>query len=80
MKTLFDPDERKRRKNEADRLRNRKHCDRETYEQQAHARREQAQALRAQGLTYKQIATYMDTTADAIDKLLRKARAESLTR
>ena len=71
LRAICDPDERKRRKQKRDRENARKHCDRETYEANAAARRRQAQSLRADGHSYAGIAERMGVTINAVDKLLR---------
>ena len=68
LRTLYNRADRPQRHREQ----NRKHSDRQTYEANAQQRRELAQALRGQGLTYSQIAAQMETTTNAIDKLLRR--------
>jgi hypothetical protein len=76
LKHLVAPDVRNDRRRQYDRERNRKECDRATYEATAAARREMALTLREQGCTYQQIADQMGTTANAVDKLLRARHTE----
>lgn len=52
---------------------------REHYESRAAARRRQAAALRAQGMTYKQIAEKMDVSTGTVGQLLHAARKYGVT-
>ena len=72
LQTLYNLDERKRRKQEYDKGRQWGAVNRETYEQQALQRREQARTLRAEGLTYGKIAAQMGLTAKQVDNLLNR--------
>lgn len=68
LKTIISKEEAAERH----RTRNRKGCDRATYLESSKKRRETAQALRATGLSYKLIAEEMNTTVDAVQKLMRR--------
>jgi len=71
LKTIIGDELRAERHREQCRVRERKHTNRATYENNAKARRNEARLLKSQGLTYKKIAELMGTTVNAVDKLLR---------
>jgi len=69
--TLVDPDERRRRKEEAGRQRHGKQSDRAAYEANAAAKRLMAHTLRAAGLSNPQIADSMGIPLRSVKELLR---------
>ena len=68
LRTLYDRADRPQR----DRERHRKFSDRQTYLANAQQRREQAQALRAQGMPIAAVAAEMSCSVDSVKTLLRE--------
>ena len=73
LRTLATRDELHERHLAKNRERNRKSCDRETYEASAAERREAAARLRGEGLTTHQVADRIGCTDLAVKGLLRRA-------
>lgn len=72
LRTLIDPDERQRRRKAYDAGRQWGQQSREEYEATAQARRMEAKRLRAEGLSYRQIAEHMGLTVKQVDNLLNR--------